>query len=155
MPYKGGGPAAVALAAGDVQVGIVSISSAQPFLDSGKIRVLAVMTKNRAKFDPVLADLAEAGAPHVDATNWVALFGPAGVSEKITQKITADVHRALADPAVQKTFNTIGVEPAKISTADLIKQIEDRPGAVGADRQRGQYRRAVIHRRRRIRLVVY
>ncbi len=124
VPYKGGGPAAVALAAGDVQVGIVSISSAQPFLDSGKIRVLAVMTRNRAKFDPSWPTLAEAGVPHVDATNWVALFGPAGVSDKITQKITADVHRALADPAVQKTFNNIGVEPADMSTADLTKQID-------------------------------
>jgi tripartite-type tricarboxylate transporter receptor subunit TctC len=123
VPYKGGGPAAVALAAGDVQVGIVSISSAQPFLDSGKIRVLAVMTKNRAKFDPSWPTLAEAGVPHVDATNWVALFGPAHVPDTITQKITADVHRALADPAVQKTFNAIGVEAADMSTADLIKQI--------------------------------
>jgi len=124
VPYKGGGPAAVALAAGDVQVGIVSISSAQPFLDSGKIRVLAVMTKNRAKFDPSWPTLAEAGVSHVDATNWVALFGPAHLNDKITQKIVADVHRALQDANVQKTFNAIGVEPADLSTAELTKQIE-------------------------------
>jgi tripartite-type tricarboxylate transporter receptor subunit TctC len=124
VPYKGGGPAAVALAAGDVQVGIVSISSAQPFLDSGKIRVLAVMTKNRAKFDPSWPTLAEAGVPHVDATNWVALFGPANMNDKISQKIAADVRHALQDPNVQKTFNAIGVEPADMSTNELIKQID-------------------------------
>jgi tripartite-type tricarboxylate transporter receptor subunit TctC len=124
VPYKGGGPAAVALAAGDVQVGIVSISSAQPFLDGGKIRVLAVMTKNRAKFDPSWPTLAEAGVPHVDATNWVALFGPANVSDKISQKISADTRRVLQDPNVQKTLDAIGVEPADMSTNELIKQID-------------------------------
>ncbi|MGC1444856.1 MAG: tripartite tricarboxylate transporter substrate-binding protein [Xanthobacteraceae bacterium] len=124
VPYRGGGPAATAVAAGDVPTGVLSISSAEPFLQAGKVRVLAVMTKNRAKFDPSWPTLAESGVANVDATNWVAFFGPAGIDPAVAKKAETDIRKVLRDPAVQKQFFALGIEPADMTTEELAAQIK-------------------------------
>jgi tripartite-type tricarboxylate transporter receptor subunit TctC len=124
VPYRGGGPAATAVAAGDVPIGVLSISSAEPFLQAGKVRVLAVMAKARAKFDPSWPTLAESGVPNVDATNWVAFFGPAGIDPAVAEKAQTDIRKVLQNPGVQKQFLALGIEPADMTTDELAAQIK-------------------------------
>jgi tripartite-type tricarboxylate transporter receptor subunit TctC len=82
VPYRGGAPAATAIAAGDVPTGAVTISSAQSLIDAGKIKPLALMTKERPSFAPAdWPTLAQMGLA-VDAELWVGLFVPAGTPSR-------------------------------------------------------------------------
>lgn len=127
VPYRGGGPAGTAVAAGDVPLAVISISSGQNLIDAGKIRALAVMTKNRVSFNPDWPTLADGGVKNVDATNWVGLFGPAGLDPAITKKIAADAQIVLNDPELNQKLAKLGVVPAKPKPEELATQIaEDR-----------------------------
>ena len=76
VPYKGGAPAAQALMAGDIPVGILASSSVAPGVPSGNIRVLAVTMAKRSPLDPQWPTLQEEGVKDVNASNWTALLAP-------------------------------------------------------------------------------
>ena len=80
IPYKGGAPAAAALAGGDIPLGVLASSSVAPHVKSGRIRVLAVTMAKRSRFNPEWPTLQETGVSEVDASNWTALFAPEGHS---------------------------------------------------------------------------
>jgi len=88
IPYKGGAPAAAALAGGDVPLGILASSSVAPHVKAGRIRVLAVTMAKRSKLDPDWPTLQEQGVKEVDASNWTALFAPKGTPQPIIDKLT-------------------------------------------------------------------
>src|SRR5947207_12723230 len=83
IPYKGGAPAAAALAAGDIPLGILASSSAAPHVKSGRARPLAVTMAKRSKFNPEWPTLQEEGVKEVDASNWTALFAPKATPQPI------------------------------------------------------------------------
>jgi len=123
VPYRGGAPAAVAVAAGDVPIGALTPSSAQPLLEAGKIKVLALMTRQRPTFAPpdwpTLADQGFA----VDAALWVALFAPAGTPQAIVDRLDQEVLRVLKDDAVRKRLNALGTEASGISQKTFVDRI--------------------------------
>ena len=102
IPYRGGAPAAAAVAAGDVPVGSAAISSALPHVKSGRVRVLAVTTVKRSPFHPDWPTLQESGVPDVDGSNWTALMAPKGTPQPILDKVLADTLKVLAMPDVQE-----------------------------------------------------
>jgi|SRR6516225_10034853 tripartite-type tricarboxylate transporter receptor subunit TctC len=76
FPYKGGAPAAAALAAGDIPLGVLASSSVAPHVKSGRVRVLAVTMGKRSALNPEWPTLQQEGVKEVDASNWTALFAP-------------------------------------------------------------------------------
>ena len=128
VPYRGGVPAAVAVAAGDVPIGAVTPSSAQSLIDAGKIKPLALMTKEKPSFAKNLPTLAEMGLA-VDAALWVALFVPVGTPQTIVDRLDAEVQKILKDESVRKRLNDLGTEAAGISQAAFVARIK-----AGADR---------------------
>src|SRR5215472_3203014 len=76
IPYKGGAPAAAALAGGDIPLGIFASSSVAPHVTSGRVRVLAVTMGKRSTLNPEWPTLQQEGVKEVDASNWTALFAP-------------------------------------------------------------------------------
>jgi tripartite-type tricarboxylate transporter receptor subunit TctC len=117
VPYKGGAPAATAIAAGDVQLGVVSIPGATPHLKSGRAKVIGITTAKRSTLDPTWATPRDAGLD-VDASIWVGLLAPKGVPQPIVDRLNAEVRKTLADPDVQKRyadqgFETVGMSPAE------------------------------------------
>ncbi|CAH1649636.1 ABC transporter substrate-binding protein [Hyphomicrobiales bacterium] len=124
VPYKGGGPASTAVAGGDVPIGLLSVSSVMPHLKSGKIRVLAVTSKQKSRYDESWPTVAELGAPELDATNWVAFFAPKDIPADVAKKIETDVIAILSQPEVAQKFLTIGAEVAAIPSDKLIEQIK-------------------------------
>ena len=128
VPYRGGVPAATAVAAGDVPIGAVTPSSAQALIEAGRIKPLALMTKEKPSFARNLPTLAEMGLA-VDAALWVALFAPAGTPQAIVDRLDAEVQKILKDAAVRKRLNDLGTEAAGISQAAFVARIK-----VDADR---------------------
>lgn len=123
VPYRGGAPAATAIAAGDVPVGAVTISSAQSLMDAGKIKPIALMTKERPSFAPPdWPTLPQLGFP-VDAALWVGLFVPARTPPAIIARLDAAVARLLRDETVRKRLNELGTEAAALSGAAFVDRI--------------------------------
>jgi tripartite-type tricarboxylate transporter receptor subunit TctC len=123
VPYRGGVPAAVGVAAGDVPIGALTPSSAAPFVEAGKVKILALMTKQRPSFTPPeWPTLAENGFP-VDAALWVGLFAPVGTPEPIVARLNDEVARLLQDAMVRERLNAVGTEASAISRADFVERI--------------------------------
>ena len=124
IPYKGGAPAAAALAAGDIPVGILASSSVAPHVKSGRVRVLAVTMAKRSKLIPEWPTLQEEGVKEVDASNWTALFAPKATAQPIIDKLNAEAVKILNMPDVKERFAGGGVDTIPSSAAELDARVK-------------------------------
>ncbi|HET9404896.1 MAG TPA: tripartite tricarboxylate transporter substrate binding protein [Burkholderiales bacterium] len=108
VPYKGAGPAQIALMSGEIQVLLPGIQSALPFIKSGRMRALATTTRQRTPALPDLPTIDESGVPGYDKAGWFALFAPAGVPEPILAHVYQATARVLKDPAIVKRLAAEG-----------------------------------------------
>lgn len=115
VPYKGGGPAAQALVAGEVAVEFGGNSTAR-LIQQGLLRGLAVAAAKRSPDYPDLPAIAET-YPGYEVTPWLGFFVPAGVAAPILAKLHDAVGRALADPKIAQRLHSGGMYPF-ISTPD-------------------------------------
>jgi len=119
IPYKGGAPAAAALAAGDIPLGILASSSVAPHVKSGRVRVLAVTMGKRSTLNPEWPTLQQEGVKEVDASNWTALFAPKATPQPVIDKLNAEVVKILHMPDVKERFAGGGVDTIPSSAAEL------------------------------------
>lgn len=112
VPYKGGGPASVAVLAGEVQVLFGSLPSSFPHVRAGRLKALAVTGPGRAAVAPELPTVAESGLPGYEVTSWYGLFVPARTSEQIVKTLHAEAVKALALPDVKEAISRQGLEVA-------------------------------------------
>ena len=100
IPYRGGAPAALAVAAGEVQLVLLSPLGILPQIESGLVRALATGGLARDPKFPDLPTAAESGFPGFEAVQWLGLLTTAGTPKEIVAKINAEVNRALREPDV-------------------------------------------------------
>jgi tripartite-type tricarboxylate transporter receptor subunit TctC len=124
VPYKGGAPAAQALVAGDIPLGILASSTVAPYVPSGKIRVLAITTGQRSPLNPEWPTLAQEGAGDISASNWTALLAPKGTPQPIIDKLQAKVVDILNLPDVKSRFAAGGVSTIPSTPAELEAKIK-------------------------------
>jgi tripartite-type tricarboxylate transporter receptor subunit TctC len=124
IPYKGGAPAAAALAAGDIPLGVLASSSAAPHVKSGRARVLAVTMARKSQFNPEWPTMQEQGVKEIDASNWTLLLAPKGTPQAIIDKLNAEVVKILNMPDIKERFAGGGVETAPSSPAQLDARIK-------------------------------
>lgn len=104
VPYKGGGPAGVGLMSGEIQVGFVSILSSVSYMKAGRIRGIAVSTKERTPVLPDVPSLHEAGVTGYDKPSWTGFLAPGGVPDAIIDQIYAGVGKVLKNPDTVKAL---------------------------------------------------
>src|SRR5712671_1675058 len=119
IPYRGGAPAGAAVAAGDVPLGMLAISSALPHVKSNRARVLALTTARHSREFPEWRTLQDLGVPDVDATNWVAMFAPKATPEPIIAKLNTEIAKILAMSDVKERFAAGGADTMPMSSAEL------------------------------------
>jgi len=124
VPYKGGAPAAQALVAGDIPLGVLASSSVAPHLANGAIRVLAITTAKRSPLNPDWPTLQEEGAGDVNASNWTALLAPKATPQPILDKLNAELVKILNLPDVKEKFAAGGVSTIPSSPAELAGRIK-------------------------------
>jgi len=124
VPYKGGAPAAQALVAGDIPLGVLASSTVAPYVPSGKIRVLAITTGQRSPLNPEWPTLAQEGAGDISASNWTALLAPKGTPQPIIDKLEAKVVEILNLPDVKTRFAAGGVSTIPSTPAELEAKIK-------------------------------
>jgi tripartite-type tricarboxylate transporter receptor subunit TctC len=124
VPYKGGGPAAIATVAGET-VAMFGGGSVVPLIKSGKLRALAVTTEKRGY---VMSELPTIGEtyPGYAVTIWQGLFAPAGTPPDVIEKLRNEVQAVLRMPEVgDKLKNAGSGEPSLISVAEWNAMIAD------------------------------
>ena len=125
IPYKGGAPAAAALAGGDIPFAILASSSVAPHVKSGRARVLAVTGARPSKFNPEWRTLQQEGVKEVDASNWTALYAPKGTPQAIIDKLSAEITKILNMPDVKERFAGGGVETIPSTPAELSARVKE------------------------------
>ena len=111
VPYKGGGAVNTALIAGDIQAYFDGIGSARRFVESGRLRALAVTGTSRSSLLPNVPTLAESGLQGFDPTIWLGMFAPRGTPEAVVQILYREIKKVLdTDPEVRKHFADTGTE---------------------------------------------
>jgi tripartite-type tricarboxylate transporter receptor subunit TctC len=112
IPYKGGGPSAIAVIGGETAVGFNTAPVAIPHIKSGRLKVLAVTEDKR---NPALHDVptvAEAaGLAGYAMTTWYGLVAPRGVPSEVPAKLNAEINRILKMPDIRDRFATLGADP--------------------------------------------
>ena len=110
VPYRGGAPAAVAIASGVVPLGFTDSGSVLPMISNGQLIALGVADPVRARSMPAIPTLLEAGVPGFTAVSWLAMFAPRGTPDDRVAKLNSEIAKVLAMPDVQKVLSTAGLE---------------------------------------------
>lgn len=110
VPYRGAGPAMLDVVAGNVEMTVATPPSLLAFVQSGKMRPLAVAASKRLPQMPDVPTAAEAGFPGFELEAWVALFAPMGTPPATIAKLTEAAKTAMESPAVRKSAEAAGVE---------------------------------------------
>jgi tripartite-type tricarboxylate transporter receptor subunit TctC len=123
IPYKGGAPAAVDLAAGRVQLSLLGIGSARGQIASGHVRVLAVAAPARLAALPDVPTFAEAGLAGYEVTNWFGVLAPRGTPPAIVQTLNTHIGQSFVDPKIVKLLGDAGIVPMRESVEQFQKRI--------------------------------
>jgi tripartite-type tricarboxylate transporter receptor subunit TctC len=110
VPYKGSGPALVALLGGEYQFNFAGLQASQPQVRAGRLRALAVTSPKRVAALPDLPAMAET-LPGFDIVGWYGVIGPAKMPEAIVAKLNAELIRILNSPDVRERILLDGSEP--------------------------------------------
>jgi tripartite-type tricarboxylate transporter receptor subunit TctC len=119
VPYKGGAPAQIDLIAGQVQVLFDSLSTGLVPIRAGRVKVLAVTTRNRSPVLPEVPTVAEAALPGFEVSGWFGVVAPAGTPPAVVAKLNAEIVRALAAPDVRERLLGMGHEVSGNTPAEF------------------------------------
>ena len=114
VPYKGGGPAMIAVVAGEVPVTFGTAASVSPHTRSGRLRGLAVTGSQRSALLPALPTIAESGLPGYEMLNWLGMFAPVGTPRAVVEKLSTELVRIVRTPEVSGGLNASGAEPSPL-----------------------------------------
>ena len=110
VPYKGGPEATTALIGGQIDTLFAIASTAQPQIESGKVRPLAVTSRQRTSLLPNVPTMIEAGLPGFEAVTWFGFAVPAGTPKEIVDRLNGEIGKALAMPDVKQKLAQQGID---------------------------------------------
>ena len=125
VPYKGATPAAVAVAAGEVDVGFQGLGTVTSLLSAGKLRLLAVSSPQRLAIYPDAPTVAESGLNNYMFNSWIAMVAPKGTSSSIVEKLHIAVKQGLNDDSVRKQLVAQGVTLRGSTPAEFEAALKD------------------------------
>jgi tripartite-type tricarboxylate transporter receptor subunit TctC len=108
VPYRGGGAAVNDLLGGHISMAFLSLSAAVPQLNSGKIRIIAMVEKTRYAGLPDVPTIGET-VPDFEMSSWVGLFAPAGTPADVVTKLYGGVAKVLTAASVKEKLATLGL----------------------------------------------
>ena len=112
VPYKGSGGATADLVGGHVQAMMVPLQTAEPFVRSGQVKMIAVMTDERSPAFPDVPTMKELGYPKLVIYTWYAAFAPAKTPAVAINKLNGAIDDLLKEPDVRAVFAKEGMIPA-------------------------------------------
>ena len=124
VAYKGGGPAAAAVLAGETQVIFGSVASSLPQVKAGRLRALATTGLKRSIAAPELPTMAESGFPGFDVSSWYSLMSPAATPTAIVGRIRDEAIKVLQLADVQQAMLRQGLDPESSTSEELAARIK-------------------------------
>ncbi len=124
VAYKGSGEILTDLMAGRVDAYFAPLSAGLPYLQSGKIRPLAVTSTQRASQLPDVPTIAESGVSNFEFLLWFGLWGPSGIPQPVLNKIRAGFSQSLADPGVKQRLSALGTTVMSMTPAQFSKFVD-------------------------------
>ncbi len=122
VPYKGAGPALIGAIAGEIELMISGVSTGLPFLKQGKLRGLAVTSRQRLTVLPELPPVADT-VPGYEAASWYAVMAPAATPRAVIDKLNRESVAAIQSPEIKAKLVSQGVEPEPLSPEQLGEKI--------------------------------
>lgn len=111
VPYKGSAPALSDVLAGHVKLMFDLQATALPYVASGKLKAIAVTSRERSPQLPNVPTMIGAGLPSYEVSAWFGIFAPAGIPGVVTEKINQSLTSILKTPEMQKQLHDLGAEP--------------------------------------------
>lgn len=108
VPYKGNAPAMNDLVGGQIAMMFDVVASARPFISSGKVRALAVTSRERNPMLPDVPTMAEAGVPGYEVEGWIALYAPAALPKPMVARLNAAARKAMAGEDLRNKLIAMG-----------------------------------------------
>jgi tripartite-type tricarboxylate transporter receptor subunit TctC len=124
VPYKGGGPAMLAVIAGEAQVMFSSIVQTVPSIQAGSLRALATGGEKPSPILPELPTIGASGVPGYVATNWWGVIAPKGTPQPIVDKLHDAVAQVLKSADTKKYLDNEGAAPVEMGSAEFGQFIE-------------------------------
>jgi tripartite-type tricarboxylate transporter receptor subunit TctC len=123
VPYKGSGPALADLMGGQIQFISVEYTAAEPHIKSGKLKGIALAAAQRVPGID-LPTVAEAGYPGFVVTSWYAIFGPAGMPEALTSKLSHEIAASVKSSDLSERLKGLGTTPVGSTPAELAAHVK-------------------------------
>jgi tripartite-type tricarboxylate transporter receptor subunit TctC len=124
VPYKGGGPATVAVLQGEAHLFFAGMPPALPHVKAGRLRALAVSTVKRSPSAPEVPTASEAGLPGFEADNWNAMLAPRGTPQRIVDLLNQELGKILKLSQIQALLIQTGAEAAYSTPQELAERIK-------------------------------
>jgi tripartite-type tricarboxylate transporter receptor subunit TctC len=112
IPYRGTAPSVTDLIAGQVDATFTGAPAVLPHVRSGRLRALAVSSRERLAALPDVPSVAESGVPNFEADQWYGVVAPAGTPAAVVARLNAEINKALTLPDVAQQLATEGALPA-------------------------------------------
>ena len=125
VPFKGTAPALTALMANDIQILVDVPSTLMPHVRGGKIKALAMFSKERIQGAPEVPTMAQAGGPALESSTWVLFMAPGGTPKPIIDRLAAETAKAINESDIKERFNQIGIVPVGNSPAQAVQFLEE------------------------------
>jgi tripartite-type tricarboxylate transporter receptor subunit TctC len=122
VPYKGGAPAAVATASGEIQALLTPISEVLPHIKSGRVRPIAVSSEGRVTQLPEVPTIGET-IPGYEFSSWMGTFAPAGTPKPVVDKLNAELKKAVSDPDVASNLSAQTLDPMYLTPEEFAKRM--------------------------------
>jgi len=124
VAYRGAGQAIGDLVGGHVKVGIITYSTARPFIDNGSLLAVAVSSDRRLPDMAGVPTFKELGIPELATTSWYALSGPAGMPADVVSELNREVIKAISSPIIQRIVKQEAVQVTPMSPAEVTDYIK-------------------------------
>ncbi len=125
IPYKGDAPMTIDLVSGRISLAFGTAVAFLPYVQSGKLKALAVTSAQASPIAPTLPTVSAAGLNGFEALQWFGVFAPAGVSSAIVKQLNTDVNRVLQLADVRQKFESLGIEISNTTQEQFAQFIRD------------------------------
>ena len=120
VPYKGSADASRDLLAGNVKLLFDSPTTAIPQVIAGRLKALAVTGSERLAALPAVPTAREQGFPELEIVNWMGVFGPAGMSGAVIERLNTELVAAMRSPEMRAQFEPLGAQITGTSAAQFV-----------------------------------
>jgi len=124
VPYKGGGPAVVAISSGEVQAMMATVGSVIPHINSKRLRAVAVTSDERITQYPQVQTIAEGGVKGYEFTAWIGALGPANMPKPVLDRLNGEMHKALKDKSVAEKLSAQTLDPMFMSPEQFAARLK-------------------------------